>query len=269
MNELRRPKVRAFISYSHLDRKFGAQAKELLKGVGIEAFLAHDDIEVSEEWRTRIIDELKRCEIFVPLFSEHFIVSGWAQQEVGFIVSRPEVATVPLSIDGTIPTGFLTHVQSGRISSAGITRELLVEPLARRLPRQVLPGLIQITGESESFRDAEANMRPLVPLFPQFAPDEAQALAEAAIGNRQIWSATLCREEYIPELIRTQSANIAADTLLALEYQINTDRDYANDQSWYRVQCKKCGTQIPAHRDWLHPPSICASCNAANDANNH
>ena len=63
------PKITAFIAYSHKDSKYGAQAKAVLAKLGIEAFLAHDDLHVSDEWRERIRKELKRCDIFVPLLS--------------------------------------------------------------------------------------------------------------------------------------------------------------------------------------------------------
>src|ERR1700733_5688190 len=104
------PKITAFISYSHKDRKDSAEAKAVLAEVGIEAFLAHDDLLVSEEWRERIIEELQRCDIFVPLLSANFLESKWASQEVGFIISRPDVAIAPVSIDGTPPFGFISHV---------------------------------------------------------------------------------------------------------------------------------------------------------------
>ena len=45
------PVVTAFVSYSHVDRKFGHQAKDVLGEVGIDAFLAHEDMETSEQWR--------------------------------------------------------------------------------------------------------------------------------------------------------------------------------------------------------------------------
>ena len=66
----------AFISYFRKDRKFGAQAKGVLAEVGIDAFLAHDDLHVSDEWRERIVEELKRCDIFVPLLSANFSRNG-------------------------------------------------------------------------------------------------------------------------------------------------------------------------------------------------
>ena len=127
----------AFISYSHLDREFGGQARDVLGEVGIDAFLAHEDLEMSEEWQQRILEELRHCDLFVPLLSKNFLKSPWAPQEAGFIASRPpdEVVIAPLSIDGTIPFGFFGHVQSGHIVD-GITRELLVEPLMKRFPLQ-------------------------------------------------------------------------------------------------------------------------------------
>jgi hypothetical protein len=221
------PKTSAFISYSHADRKYGAQAKSVLAEVGIDAFLAHEDLEVSDDWRERILQELLRCDLFVPLLSTNFCSSKWAPQETGFIVSRPKVVIAPLSIDGTIPFGFISQRQSRRIPAEGITRELLVEPLARQIPREILPGLIRIAGTATSFRSAEATMRPLVQFFPVLTPTEAQALADAAVRNSQIWAAGLCRSEYLPELIRVQGATISRETLRALQYQVE-------NQEWYR-----------------------------------
>jgi hypothetical protein len=223
------PKARAFISYSHQDRKYGAEAKSLLADVGIEAFLAHDDLHVSDEWRNRIIEELERCDLFVPLLSENFLASKWAPQEVGFIISRPDVTIAPISLDGTTPFGFISHVQSRSIAKDGITLELLVDPLAERMPRKILPGLIRIASDAGSFRYAEARMAPLVPYFRKLRPVEAQALAEASVRNGQIWSAALCRTEYLPELVRHQAKNIAPKTLRALKYQIANDKWYNED----------------------------------------
>ena len=123
------PVVTAFVSYSHVDREFGRQAKTVLGEVGIDAFLAHEDLDTSEQWQERILSELRRCDLFVPLLSKNFLESEWAPQEAGFIASRPsEVVIAPLSIDGTTPSGFLSHIQSSRIQDDRITRELLVEP---------------------------------------------------------------------------------------------------------------------------------------------
>ena len=221
------PVVTAFVSYSHVDREFGRQAKTVLGEVGIDAFLAHEDLDTSEQWQERILSELRRCDLFVPLLSKNFLKSEWAPQEAGFIASRlSEVAIAPLSIDGTTPSGFLSHIQSSRIQDDRITRELLVEPLERQFPRKILPGLIRIAGEAGSFRSAEQTMLPLFPYFSIFTAEEAQALAEASVRNGQIWSASRCRGEYLPEFIRVQGSNLKPETLRALQYQVENDERY-------------------------------------------
>jgi len=217
----------AFISHSYVDRKFAGQAKAVLGRAGIDAFVAHDDLRTSEKWQRRIRDELRRCQLFVPLLSKSFLRSRWTLQEVGFIASRPEVKIAPLSIDETIPFGFLSHLQSGRISSDGVTRQLLVEPLASHFPRKIIPYLIRVAGDAGSFRSAEAKMSPLVPLFSLFTMEEAQALGEAAKCNAQVWSAKQCRDEFLPEFIRVNGINLKGETLHALRYQIEKGE-------WYR-----------------------------------
>jgi len=76
----RLPKRKAFISYSHKDREYAAQAKTALAEIGIDAFLAHQDIEVSAEWQERIKKELRACDVFVALLSADFLSSKWAPQ---------------------------------------------------------------------------------------------------------------------------------------------------------------------------------------------
>src|SRR5437588_631104 len=91
--------ARAFISYSHEDRQVAAEVKRVLAEVGVDAFRAHEDLGVSDDWRGRILAERRGCAMFVPLLSMNFMGSRWAPQEVGFIISRPDVLIVPLSID--------------------------------------------------------------------------------------------------------------------------------------------------------------------------
>jgi hypothetical protein len=215
--------------------RFRYWLKAVLAEVGIEAFLAHDDLHVSEEWRERIIEELQRCDIFVPLLSANFLQSKWAPQEVGFIISRPDVAIAPVSLDGTTPFGFISHVHGRSIKKDGITRELLVDPLARRIPRKIVPSLIRSVDEAATFRSGEARMLSLVPLFAKLTAQEAQALAEASVRNSQIWAAAACRSEYLPAFVDAQKSNIEAKTRRALRYQIENDTWYNPDDDSEKV----------------------------------
>ncbi|MFA5908523.1 MAG: toll/interleukin-1 receptor domain-containing protein [Vicinamibacterales bacterium] len=88
-------RIRGFVSYSTHDRHKAAEVKKVLTGLGVDAFMAHDDIRVSQEWRDTILVELAATEIFVPLLSEAFKSSDWASREVGFAVARPNVLILP------------------------------------------------------------------------------------------------------------------------------------------------------------------------------
>lgn len=48
----------AFMSYQTEDRGVAAAVAELLKELSIDSFMAHEDIEVSEEWRLSILKQL-------------------------------------------------------------------------------------------------------------------------------------------------------------------------------------------------------------------
>jgi hypothetical protein len=223
-------RVRAFISYAHADRVFAGQTQTVLGEVGISAFLAHQDLEVSDEWRDCLLRELAQCQLFVPLLSKHFLSSTWAQQESGYIVARlQEVVVAPLSLDGTRSGGFLSHLQSPNVKSDGITKSLLVEPLVARFPRAILPSLIAQAVKAGSFKHAEQLIAPLVRDFPLFSVEEAQSFADGAIRNGQIWLAADCKSDYLPAFIGAQGANIRPETLRALSYQVEHGEWYRGD----------------------------------------
>ena len=223
-------RVRAFVSYAHVDRLTAAQTKQVLDAAGFSTFLAHEDLEVSDEWRACLEQELRRCLLFVPLYSENYVASVWGTQESGFIASRlHEVVIAPLSLDGTRSNGFLSHVQSPTIGQNGVTRELLVEPLTSRFPRTILPEAIARVARAGDFRAAERLMKPLVRFFPLFTAEEAEALAQGAIQNGQVWSAALCRDEYLPEFLAVLGEQLQPRTLRALTHQIEHDEWYKGD----------------------------------------
>jgi hypothetical protein len=221
-----KPQVSAFISYSTKEKQYGAQVKRILVEYGIESFLAHEDLKVSEEWKERILEELLHCDIFIPLLSKAFRESDWAPQEIGVIAGRQDVAVIPLSIDGTMPFGFILHLQGKRISPDGVSEELLIPPLAKKHPHKIIPSMIRGIAEAGTFRRAEAAMKPLVPLFPALTDDELDALVTASIGNNQVWSATHCQGEYLPQLIEMHRRRIDPKKLKALEYQVENDKWY-------------------------------------------
>jgi hypothetical protein len=80
--------------------------------------------------------------------------------------------------------------------------------------------------KASTFRNAEAKMVPLVPFFKVMTQEEAQALADAAVKNDQIWKAVKCQRDYLPKFIAAQGKHISRTTLRALKYQIENDEFY-------------------------------------------
>lgn len=133
--------LRGFISYSTKDRAQAGAVKTYLVRLGVDCFLAHDDLGVSEEWKQRILEELQRMDIFITLLSKSFKDSDWAPQELGYAVARSDIPIVPLSIDGTTPFGFISHLQGKPISDP-LSDALFMGPLRRRYPRQLTSALV-------------------------------------------------------------------------------------------------------------------------------
>lgn len=200
--------MRAFISYSVAEKQFAGAVKRALENLGVECFLAHEDIQVSEEWKARILQELREADIFVTILSEKFKASDWCSQELGFIVSRPEVVIVPLSIDSTNPYGFISHVQGKYVANEDAVPAIIEDLLYRKRPRDMIPIQIGRVRNAGSFRGAEAAVRPLVPHFKIFTDQEVADFAAAAIGNYEVWDAGLCRAEYLPKFVAANGNRI-------------------------------------------------------------
>lgn len=98
----------AFLSYQTDDKTVAGQVKSVLASVGISAFLAHEDIAVSEEWALGILQEINRADLFIALLSMNYFRSTWCIQESGIAAFRQQMTVIPLSLDGTIPQGFIS-----------------------------------------------------------------------------------------------------------------------------------------------------------------
>ena len=108
----------AFISYSNKDKKIAGIVKKALSNLGIDSFLAHEDITPSQEWQDEIVNKINNCNIFVPLISDNFRESDWASQEIGAAFIKG-VDIIPISFysaDQTFvtPYGFISKYQTLR-----------------------------------------------------------------------------------------------------------------------------------------------------------
>jgi len=154
--------MRAFLSYQNEDREVAGRVARLLDSIGVASFMAHEDINVSEEWRLQLLGELAATDIFVAVLSERYFSSVWCTQEAG-IASFRNLTIIPLSIDRTVPAGFLGHIQSTRIDPAQPRYEDVFPGIARKDIDFLIAGIIRLVGASRSFRHAEENFALILP----------------------------------------------------------------------------------------------------------
>ncbi len=117
--------LRVFISYSNEDRKIAAMAKDAFSMIGVNSFMAHEDIQPTKQWKIEIISELKKCNLFAPIITENFKQSDWANQESGAAIIRG-INIIPISIalpgeTFTNPYGFIGDYQALKYKVNDIT----------------------------------------------------------------------------------------------------------------------------------------------------
>lgn len=208
-------KIRVFISYSSEDKLVGAEVRKILDRYDIEAFLAHDDIHVSEEWKERIIDELNKADVFVALLSDAFKNSEWAPQETGMAYNR-KMLIIPLRLDDTIPFGFIGHLQGKPISQDNIPLEYLLNPIIRAFPKIMIKSVLKVLRLAGNYRRAESIMSILVPYYNEFEQVDIDAFIKYSIENGQVWAARLCATDYIPKFIDIHKDKVNQEALKEL-----------------------------------------------------
>lgn len=80
---------RVFISYATCNKALAGNIKNFLKDrYQIPVFLAHEDINISIEWRNAILNELINANVFIAILDKNFRFSDWCSQELGIAVSK-------------------------------------------------------------------------------------------------------------------------------------------------------------------------------------
>lgn len=89
-------RLEIFFSYSALDKKVAGPITYALRKKGFNVFLAHEDIEISEEWRKTIIFHLRTANVLIALLTPNYEKSVWANQEAGYFIAKGKI--IPLIV---------------------------------------------------------------------------------------------------------------------------------------------------------------------------
>jgi AbiJ N-terminal domain 5/TIR domain len=201
-------KLRAFISYAHQDALVAGNLKHHLELFGIDAFLAHEDIEPTAEWRETILENLKNCNVFLPILTEAASQSIWVHQESGIAVLR-EMVIVPLKSTQD-PKAFLAKYQAYKFPaqftpSAALKLARLISTKAG-YPEYCLDAAIESLGHAINFAKA-GEMAELIEEFGSISFGQSNRILDVAVLNSQV-SGSFKAERIIRRLLQPHLPSI-------------------------------------------------------------
>jgi hypothetical protein len=179
--------ARVFMSHIHEHRAFVGDVKRALARLGIDCFVAHDDIEPSQEWMNEIKLALATCDALAAFLHPGFRQSQWCDQEVGYCLLR-NVLIMPLMFEKP-PHGFLSQWQGhkcrgqtpGEVADSIFSTCLGDERLRPRLEE----ALMRAFAASQSYMEA-ADLGGRLSLIREWTPERTALLHEAYAQNDQI-----------------------------------------------------------------------------------
>ncbi|MCW3999912.1 MAG: toll/interleukin-1 receptor domain-containing protein [Candidatus Bathyarchaeota archaeon] len=93
-----------FFSYATADKVLAGKIAEELRQK-INVFLAHDDLDISDEWRKEILEHLTKDHVLISLLTPNYEKSVWCNQEAGFIIGK-KGRIIPIIVEGVDITKF-------------------------------------------------------------------------------------------------------------------------------------------------------------------
>ena len=101
--------LKMFVSHLSTNRSRLSALKAGLSNCGISAFIAHEDIQVSREWKDEVEAGLEAMEVLTAVVEPGYKESDWCAQEIGYALGR-KVDIIPLRA-GLDPFGFFGQYQ--------------------------------------------------------------------------------------------------------------------------------------------------------------
>lgn len=131
--------IRMFVSHLSSNRDRMSAMKSGLANWGISAFIAHEDIEASREWRDEVEAGLESMDVLAAVVEPGFKESDWCVQEVGYALGR-KIDIIPLRA-GLDPFGFFGKYQGIQVKGkhpATVANEIALTLLKKPQHRNVL-----------------------------------------------------------------------------------------------------------------------------------
>jgi len=181
--------LRLFVSHLAVHKDFAGALQFQLSRYGICAFVAHTDIEPTQEWQTQIETALATCDALLALLHDRFHESNWTDQEIGFAMGRGVPAFAVHF--GQTPYGFIGRFQA--FNGTGKTSEVLAYEIFdayrknKQTQRKMAEAVVSLFEHSSSFAEAKRLMEYLEELT-VWEPSFASRIRAAVQNNGQVGS---------------------------------------------------------------------------------
>jgi hypothetical protein len=180
--------VRIFLSHKSSVKEDVAILKQSFARCGIATFVAHEDIEPTEEWHREIERALFSMDALVALLTEDYHDSNWTDQEVGVAIGRG-VPLIAVRL-GRDPYGLMGKGQGLGGCSWANTNDMAVKVF--RLLHKLLPDksrlfecALSAYSASNSFADSGWKVENLLAVFENLTKKEVDRVINAHSSNSQ------------------------------------------------------------------------------------
>lgn len=183
---------RLFLTHVAAEKQTAHALKSCLRFFGIDAFVAHEDIDPGKEWQIVIESALNSCDALVGLLHEGFRESDWCDQEVGIALGQG-IVVVPIQFD-LLPYGFFGSVQAIPNGASREPKNLaseLVQILAKdkRTAIKLTDVIVNTLANATSYDQANELSRLLAEDTPLLSENQAESLRRAEKENSQLMGA--------------------------------------------------------------------------------
>ena len=111
---------------------------------------------------------------------------------------------MPLSIDGTIPLGFIGHIQSTKINGENPTYTNILPGLAKCNVSFLINGLVKLIGRrGGGYRAKELDFELILPYLSQATKEQLVELLTVSTHNDQVCNAGACAQHHLPPLVKS------------------------------------------------------------------
>ena len=199
--------LKMFISFSNKDGEEAVKIQDFFKNCGVDCFLSKTSIDISEQYKSRVFDEIYNADIFIYLLSKNSKTSDWCDQEMGMAYIKYKLGNAELFVvshDGSIPYGFLSSFNAGSTCDANYLLKI-AKKIDEKLGSSLVFNIKQYYNESidlkikdlstaDSYKSAKRILNFLNKRSEWLNKIQLKRICQISLRNNQIYESFICKK---------------------------------------------------------------------------